>query len=64
MRRARWCGGSTASTATILVPLHFVSVPSSQDSLVTANGGPDLTWMKQKELYTPLHRTPITHGIS
>lgn len=44
MRRARWYGGSTASTATILVPLlHFASVPSGQDSLVTAGGGPDLT---------------------
>lgn len=43
MRRARWYGESTASTATILVPLHFALVPSGQDSLVTAGGGPDLT---------------------
>lgn len=53
MRRARWRGEAVASAATILVPLHFVSVSSSQDSLVTATGGPDLTWMKHKKPHTP-----------
>lgn len=58
MRRAHWHGGSTVSTATILVSLHFVSVPRSQDSLVTAGGGPDLTWMKHKELHSPFTQNP------
>lgn len=51
MRTVRWCGGSTASTTTILVPHPSVFVPNSQDSLVTASGGPDLTWMKLKMLH-------------
>lgn len=64
MRKAHWCGASTASTATILVPLHFVLLPSIQDGLVTASGSPNLIWMNCKELTLHLHRTRITHSIS
>lgn len=58
MRRACWCGGSTASTTTILAPLPSVLVPNSQDSLVTASGGPDLTWMKLKTLQALFTQNP------
>lgn len=61
MRSACWCGGSTASTTTILAPHPSVSVPSSQDSLVTASGGPDLTWMKLKILHALFTQNP-RHG--
>lgn len=60
MRSACWCGGSTDSTTTILVP-HPVPVPSSQDSLVTGSSGPDLTWMKLKMLRALFTQNPC-HG--
>lgn len=49
---------STASTTTTLFPLPPVLVPSSQDSLVTDSGGPDLTWMKLKMLQALFTQNP------